>query len=1297
MLYEVITFWFDKQKGFCEHYAGALVFLARAANIPARVVVGYQGAEKNPLSDYWIVRYANAHAWTEIWLEGEGWVRVDPTAAIARHRIEEQLQQEYRQRDSLFGDFGFDAVDLDNIGWIKQFEYWMDQANTGWNDWILDYSQDSQRKLFKGLGLENLTGQQVAFMMIGMLAAFLSLVSYRWVRAIKPVDPIQASLDILIKKLNRYGIELHSNQGVNALIGDIEQGGSKDALPLLAFTLECLYLQYGSDGDLTLQEYHQLGGIEGAIDVAVEKALLKAAEDKRLPDDRSALTALLRRGFIPWLAGIDSENQQPHRRVAKLHEIPEEAQLIIQYLVEFRLLATDVDVNSNEVTIEPAHEALLRQWGLLKDWLREDFASLTILESVQRASRDWEANLQTEDWLNHTTGRLEDAEKIKDNENLAQFFNQSDWQYLESCREKQDQQRNKELEEARKLAASQKKAILERDSALNTQNNFLMDLVKQENSKGNYDVAMLLGLNAVPGLYGGERPEPGSMNHLYSAVSNNRKLLELDNSNNTDWASCTPDGSKIVTITNNQQIIVWCSVTARKLLSFDIDYQPHHHVITPDGKYVLTLMEFIFERKYPILWSLETGEKVREFAAKCGSLDTVFNASGTKILIGNRLVYFHNDGQLIDHRELSRPPQYSTDLEHYLASPKDNDFQLNLLSVDKGLLKTYTFSEEIVYAAFIPGADRFVVLSNIESESPHGIVRVYSSGYSAEIQEFKVSHEFEKVKANDCKEIVFNPNGSLFIILGKTTSTLWIDSTISTIETDEYLSAGNRYHFNNKGSLLAESSVDGQITVRDGLTYNFLLTFNIGKKIDRLTFSPCSHFILTFSDGGSKLWEINTTEGVHRLAHQQDKGWLIFSPTGTHFLTLSESRVISLLQLQRLDQKMIAGQSASNIINPNYSSFETKNHLLQLEKLRQEFTCLWSNTISAAAGKLISISSSKGLSIWSIEKEIELACNETLQVDTIIGFSPDGRAVVAQNHHTIFFIDSLSMQIIWQFHGQQFARMSRDNQLIAVVSMGRETIIISMDNAEAIFTLEHQNTISDLCFSDEFIITTAKNDQVTIWSISAGQKIHSLDITEALSLSISPDGNWLLCRAENSCYLYSTGQWKLEHEMPGKFVSATYALPVFTKDNNLLLIEERAVSLWSIATGKCISLYAEEEKCYHCAITSAGRILAVASESDRIHQVSLWLIDTGELLTTYQYLARVDTVYFSDDSKSFLVTLQDGTTDYLQVYFDNLVDVAYQRLPINRKVLTPEERETYFLPKLTNEQWLKLGSPQYVI
>jgi hypothetical protein len=176
--------------------------------------------------------------------------------------------------------------------------------------------------------------------------------------------------------------------------------------------LERLYEDYGGDGNLKLSEYEELGRIKGSIEAAVESAL-RAGAGSRTPQDRAAQFAVVRRAFIPWLAGIDPETGNPRRRVARLSEIPEEARPLVQLLVEQRLLATDVAKDSGEVTIEPAHEALLRQWGLLQTWLVEDSAALAALESVKRAALDWEASGKDSSWLTHGGGRLEDAERLR--------------------------------------------------------------------------------------------------------------------------------------------------------------------------------------------------------------------------------------------------------------------------------------------------------------------------------------------------------------------------------------------------------------------------------------------------------------------------------------------------------------------------------------------------------------------------------------------------------------------------------------------------------------------------------------------------------------------------------------------------------------------------------------------------------------------------------------------------------------------------------------------------------------------
>ena len=116
-----------------------------------------------------------------------------------------------------------------------------------------------------------------------------------------------------------------------------------------------------------------------------------------------------------------------------LSEIPAEARPLIQHLVEQRLLATDVTKDTGEATIEPAHEALLRQWGLLDGWLTEDAGLLAVLEGVKRASRDWAANNRNRPWIAHQTDRLAAAERLSGRPDLAADLDRTDRDYMTAC------------------------------------------------------------------------------------------------------------------------------------------------------------------------------------------------------------------------------------------------------------------------------------------------------------------------------------------------------------------------------------------------------------------------------------------------------------------------------------------------------------------------------------------------------------------------------------------------------------------------------------------------------------------------------------------------------------------------------------------------------------------------------------------------------------------------------------------------------------------------------------------------
>jgi hypothetical protein len=356
------------------------------------------------------------------------------------------------------------------------------------------------------------------------------------------------------------------------LLAEIGAGGGSDALPLLAFTLEQLYLDYGQTGSLKLAHYEAIGGLRGAIDAAVERVLMRADADARIPRDYDARLALLRRGLIPWLAGIDPDSKTPRRNIARRSDIPPEAAPLIDLLIAERLLSSDTHIErfpdggeTRVATIEPAHEALLRQWGLLDSWLEEDFGLLTTLEGVRRAARDWDANLRREAWLAHRGQRLIEAQALSTRPDLVAMLDPRDSVYLTQCRVKEEvagleaerRRRDRQDLETRKLA--------EATASLATQS---LSIVS-----ANPVHAMKLALASWPRNSEDLRPRYNSaLQALSSSIVQSRRLASLLasiekpcailNGHNAPVFSATfsPDGILIATASVDKTTRIWDSL-----------------------------------------------------------------------------------------------------------------------------------------------------------------------------------------------------------------------------------------------------------------------------------------------------------------------------------------------------------------------------------------------------------------------------------------------------------------------------------------------------------------------------------------------------------------------------------------------------------------------------------------------------------------------------------------------------------------------------------------------------------------
>ena len=140
-------FLFQSRRGFCEHYAYAFVMMMRAAGVPARIVAGYMGGEVNPVNRTVIVHQFDAHAWAEVWLDGQGWVRVDPTAAVAPDRIEFGLEEAVAGEGSFLSSSPLSPLRYRGINWLNSARLRYDALTYQWQAWVVNFNSDQQYKL----------------------------------------------------------------------------------------------------------------------------------------------------------------------------------------------------------------------------------------------------------------------------------------------------------------------------------------------------------------------------------------------------------------------------------------------------------------------------------------------------------------------------------------------------------------------------------------------------------------------------------------------------------------------------------------------------------------------------------------------------------------------------------------------------------------------------------------------------------------------------------------------------------------------------------------------------------------------------------------------------------------------------------------------------------------------------------------------------------------------------------------------------------------------------------------------
>ncbi|MBC3875284.1 transglutaminase TgpA family protein [Undibacterium flavidum] len=248
--HSVDDFLFNTRSGFCEHYSSAFVVLMRAMGIPARVVTGYQGGTRNTQDNFYEIRQSDAHAWAEIWVADRGWVRVDPTAAVAPERILKNLQATQQNK----GFAGLVTSLMKENAWSKELAMHWSALNNAWNQWVLNYNQTQQSKLLDSLGLNGVDWGKALMTIFAVGLIIIAALAIPLLPKSKKLLPHDSLYLRLCATLSKQGLPRAIHEGPSTYLQNLKKQVDQERfLKIQEFILLYTDIRYGKNPDANSQ------------------------------------------------------------------------------------------------------------------------------------------------------------------------------------------------------------------------------------------------------------------------------------------------------------------------------------------------------------------------------------------------------------------------------------------------------------------------------------------------------------------------------------------------------------------------------------------------------------------------------------------------------------------------------------------------------------------------------------------------------------------------------------------------------------------------------------------------------------------------------------------------------------------------------------------------------------------------------------------------------------------------------------------------------------------------------------
>ena len=850
---------------------------------------------------------------------------------------------------------------------------------------------------------------------------------------------------------------------IEALLSDIGQDGGRDALPLLAFTLERLYNEYGKAQDcLKLETYEKLGRIEGSIKAAIDAAIkdvFKAADnDSNIPRDPTKRLELIRRGMIPWLATIDPDTGAPRRRRARRSDIPDEALPLIDLLVDQRLLSKDaeqqpVDPKTGEVSpqigepmIEVAHESLLRLWDKLKAWLEEDSAALINLEVVKRAARDWVASKHSnsDDLLIHRTGRLKEARELLQRRYFKELLGTTGCEYLDACKRREEEQLRREEQRQQEISR-------QRDELQHSQATGLSWQARIELQSGNLERALrfaVLGTKIDLGLPGNIfASSPAATSLLAIMVQEGWwRLILSGHGESVNSAAFSPDGTRVVTASADGTARIWDADTGKEIniLEGHEDWV-HLAAFSPDGARVITASDDNTAR----IWDADTGEELN-------------------ILEG--------------HKYPVNSAAFSPDGAHIVTASGDSTAHIWDADMGKGIKVLEGHNDEVNSAAYSPDGTRVITASDDNT------ARIWDADTGEEVKTLKGHTGWVRSAA-------FSPDGTRVVTASRdNTARIWDADTGKEIKVLKGHKDGvNSAAFSPDGARVVTVSDDKNARIWEAATGKEVKILEGHKDTVRsAVFSPDGTCVVTASwDKTARIWDADTGEEVNILeGHKKLVNSAAFSPDGTRFVTASYDNTARIWKADTGDEVKVLEGHKKSVTSAAFSPDGTRI-----------VTASWDSTAR----------------IWDADTGNEVKVLEGHKDwGTSAAFSPDGtRIVTASIDRTARLWDANTGKEVKVLEGHkgwvESAAFSPDGTRVVTASNDKTARIWDAGTGEEIKVLVgHRNTVSSAAFNPDGtrVVTASDDSTVRIWDADTGKEIKVLvgHTDTVSSAAFSPNG-----------------------------------------------------------------------------------------------------------------------------------------------------------------------------------------------